>query len=162
MACTHPQQYLDALTARAIQSSFLHHIVRQIESIQFAVDWKMQDRVAGSRKFKSQFMKMAFASQSGRTLPLVLTAPQDQREFEKFKVRQNHAVTLRTYLHDLYVEVSRAVVVIFASNPCAVWTGSLVGPHLGHRPHFHANTNISPSLQRNLRNSTRSTRRARN
>lgn len=86
--------------------NFLHRIVRQIESIKFAMDWKMQDRLAGVKRFKADFMQSAFAGQTGKSLPLELETPTAMAEFDKFKVRQNHIVTSRTYLHDLYVEVS--------------------------------------------------------
>lgn len=65
----------------------------------------MQDRLAGVKRFKARFMQLAFAGQTGRPLPLELETPAALAEFDKFKVRQNHIVTSRTYLLDLYIEV---------------------------------------------------------
>lgn len=94
-------QYLDTLFQGALQSSLLHHIVRQIESLKFANDWKMQDHLARAKKFKALFTQIVFA-----LFPLVLSSPAEESAFDKFKVRQNHIVTSRTYLYDLYQEVS--------------------------------------------------------
>ena len=50
-------------------------------------------------------MKNSFTKQTGHSTPLVLSTPANKVEFNKFKIKQNHTVTMQTYIYDLYTEV---------------------------------------------------------
>lgn len=70
--------------------------------------------------------------QTNRSLPLSLSSPAEQAEFDKFKVRQNHIVTSRTYLYDLYQEVGDIHTFDIPTDIHLVRSGGVAGPYMGH------------------------------
>ena len=132
--------------------NFLHHIIRQIESIKFAFDWKEQNRLAGAKKFKTKFIQSIFADRIRSALPLVFSTSEEEANFKKFKIRLNRMVTMRMYLFELYCEVRVCIFILFYSHlifhVLTVRDSGAIGSNMGHRPIIDFNEDLSESFQR--------------
>ena len=89
--------------------SFLKYIIRQIEAIKFAYDWRIRSGCPGIKKFKSDFVQKSFqnisAHQSLRQYGNAEEEATYKKAFHDFKIRHGKTITARNYLLRLYEQV---------------------------------------------------------
>jgi hypothetical protein len=87
----------------------LRHIVKQIEAIKFAVDWRRKGTRAGGKAYKQAFVQKAFDRDPEHSCLRINGNPEDKKIYQKtlraFKVRYGKTITARNYLLQLYEQV---------------------------------------------------------
>jgi hypothetical protein len=86
--------------------SFVRLILRQVDAIKFAFDWKKKGKEKGGKKFKSNFTTKIYEARTGRTVPTCHEQSEDDNKaFKTFRSDYQHVITSRNYLLDMYEEV---------------------------------------------------------
>jgi len=87
--------------------SFLHQFLKQIEAIQFAVDWNNKGRQYGGKKFKTNFSRTVYEAHTGCPPPnLAGSHPDERKAFNAFKQSHQCSITIQNHLLDMYKFVS--------------------------------------------------------
>ena len=98
-------QYLVSIACNISGDRLVRHLMIQIDSINFALDWVLKGKQPGGKTYKSDFAKVIYKAQTGRQ-PLSSTASKvDRQLFKSFKSRQQNIIRGRNYLLDMYKQV---------------------------------------------------------
>lgn len=100
-------QYLASTHETHSGQNYLFTLVRQVEAIQFALDWKRRGLAPGGKKYKDQFAKSIYLARTGRYPPDSRhNSREDKQAFKSFKARQQNIITGRNYLLEMYKKVT--------------------------------------------------------
>lgn len=82
-------------------------LLRQIEAIKFASDWKKKGQQVGGKVFKAKFINCIYEARTSRPLPVSSSSSaEDMRSFKTFKKDYQALIAARNLLLELYLEVS--------------------------------------------------------
>lgn len=85
---------------------FVWFVLRQIDALKFAFDWKKSGQAVGGKKFKGQYLKFIYQIRTGREAASSRQDSfEDRKKFKEFKAQHQAVITARNYLLDLYMEV---------------------------------------------------------
>jgi hypothetical protein len=85
--------------------SFLHKLLKQLEAIKFASDWKRKGREPGGRVYKKAFARSIYFARTGLQPPSGDDSTEDQKKIKTFKAQQQTLITNRNHLLDMYNQV---------------------------------------------------------
>jgi hypothetical protein len=104
-------QYLERSSHKFGGHSFLHVLLKQIEALKFARDWKRRGLRPGGKRYKSHFVQSIFEN---RRDPVTEnpTVNGDICTFKSFKIQHQFTITCRNYLLDMYNEVCAHMILI--------------------------------------------------
>jgi len=108
---------IDSIYLSAVEGdSFLRFILRQVDAIEFAFDWKKKAkrRVERSSRPISQarFMKLALAELFSASHE---HSEENRKVFKTFKSDYQHIITSQNYLLDMYEQIH--VIILFSPVP---------------------------------------------
>ena len=90
--------------------SFPKFLIRQLEAIKFASDWRQRSKRPGIKKFKRDFVQRTFEDDPTHSeLRSDGTAEEQdvyKKNFSAFKLKHSKMITARNYLLQLYELVS--------------------------------------------------------
>ena len=85
---------------------FLRFVVKQIEVIKFAIDWKRKGHQSGGRAYKQNFVQRAFdrAPEHANLQPCGTVSEKAtyKRTLKAFRIRHGKMITAHNYLLKLY------------------------------------------------------------
>ena len=89
--------------------AFLKYMIRQLEAIKFAYDWRFRSGRPGIKKFKSDFVLKSFQNlfvqQNLQQYGSDEEGSAYQNSFNAFKIRHGKTITARNLLLQLYEQV---------------------------------------------------------
>lgn len=100
-----PSQYLVSNACQISGDRIVRHLIVQIDSINFALDWELKGQQPGGKTFKTNFAKMTYETRTGCQPPSKTASKQDRQQFKLFKSRQQTIICARNYLMELYKQV---------------------------------------------------------
>ena len=84
--CTHgTMQYLISIACNISGDQLVRHLMIQIDSINFALDWALKWQQPGGKTYKSDFAKAIYEAQTGCQPPLKTASKVDHQLFKSFK-----------------------------------------------------------------------------
>jgi hypothetical protein len=105
------RQYLERSSQKFGGHSFLHLLLKQIEALKFARDWKRRGLRPGGKHYKSHFVQSIFeARRDPATENPAVNG--DTCTFKSFKIQHQFNITCRNYLLDMYNEVCAYMILI--------------------------------------------------
>jgi hypothetical protein len=102
--------------------AFLKYMIRQLEAIKFAYDWRFRSSRPGIKKFKSDFVLKSFQNFFVQQNLRQYSGSDEegsayQNSFNAFKIRHGKTITARNLLLQLYEQVISPFLFIY-DNIC--------------------------------------------
>jgi hypothetical protein len=90
--------------------SFLHNLLKQLEAIKFASDWKCKGQEPGGRIYKKAFARSIYFAHTGHLPPSSDDSAEAQKKFKAFKAQQRTLITNQNCLLDMYNQVMHSII----------------------------------------------------